>query len=71
MLTIAKCRLEPLELPWLDGHHQDEAHRGGEQRGEQEVGDGPERDHSRHLRQRWMKKFDNNNGLRLLDQQIV
>ena len=49
MLTIAKCRLEPLDLPRLDGHHQDEAHCGGEQRGDQEVGDGPERDHSRHL----------------------
>ena len=49
MLTVAKSRLEPLDLPRLDGHYQDEAHRGGEQRGDQEVGDGPERDHSRHL----------------------
>ena len=49
MLTIAKSRLESLKLPRLDGHHQDQAHCGGEQRGQQEVGDRPERDHSRHL----------------------
>ena len=49
MLTIAECRLEPLQLPRLDSDHQDEPHRGGEQGGQQEVGDGPERDHPRHL----------------------
>ena len=49
MLTIAKSRLEPLKLPRLDGHDQNQAHRGGEQGGHQEVGDCPERDHSRHL----------------------
>ena len=49
ILTIAKSRLESLELPRLDGHDQDQAHCGGEQRGQQEVGDRPERDHPRHL----------------------
>ena len=55
MLTIAESRLEPLNLPGLDGHDQDEPHTAGEQRGQQEVGDGPERDHSRHLGQSGMR----------------
>ena len=55
ILTIAESRLEPLNLPRLDGHDQDEPNTAGEQRGQQEVGDGPERDHSRHLGQSWMR----------------
>ena len=51
LLTIAESRLEPLNLPGLDGHDQDQPHTAGEQRGQQEVEDGPERDHSRHLTQ--------------------
>ena len=57
ILTIAESRLEPLNLPRLDCHDQDEPNTAGEQRGQQEVGDGPERDHSRHLGQSWMRNL--------------
>ena len=33
----------------MDGDHQDESHAGGQQGGEEEVGDGAEGDHSAHL----------------------
>ena len=48
LLTVAEHLLHGV-VPGVDCHHQHEPHRGGEQRGEQEVGDGAEGDHARHL----------------------
>ena len=48
LLTVAELILHGV-VPGVYRHHQHEPHRGGEQRGQQEVGDGAEGDHARHL----------------------
>ena len=48
LLTVAEHLLHGV-VPGVDCHHQHEPHRGGEERGQQEVGDGAEGDHARHL----------------------
>ena len=48
LLTVAEHLLHGV-VPGVDRHHQHEPHRGGEERGQQEVGDGAEGDHAGHL----------------------
>ena len=73
-LTIAKRLLEALEFPRLDGDHEDEPHGGGEQRGDEEVEDGPERDHPGHLviiivllKKQDISRWNNHNNIWLFD----
>lgn len=47
-LTVSQDLLHGV-VPRVDGDDQDEAHGGGQQGGEEEVGDGAEGDHSAHL----------------------
>ena len=47
-LTISKRLLHGV-VPGMDGYNQDQANAGGQEGGQEEVGDGAEGDHPAHL----------------------